>query len=249
VSADSAGVSRDLSRKRCGLTPHRFQSLVLTSILALGIGVLSGCANGDAAPDRLLDGSEAGEPPFGLEGVEEPAVLTKVRVVQPSARDRAERSASCLERGRGSSRPKGPSVERIGVYSETVTFEEKSGRAIFGCDDTAGPREGNQQWCGSAYGQLYGGQLRDPRLDIGCRTEGDEMVGFIWIQPATRVRYVSVEQPGYVEVYEIGGGLPIRVATRSGIRVEGSRATFDLFEHDADGRLLRKHRLEAAVAG
>jgi hypothetical protein len=231
------------------LTPRRFQSLVLTSVLALGIGVSAGCADGDAAPDRLLDGSVAVVPSFELEGVEEPAVLTKFRVVQPSARDRAERSTSCLERGRGSARPKGPSVERIGVYSETVTFEEKSGRAIFGCDDTAGPREEDRRWCGSAYGQLSGGRLRDPRLDIGCQTEDDGMVGFIWIQPPAGVRYVSVEQPGYVEVYEIGGGLPVRVATRRGVQVERSRATFDLFEHDADGRLLRKHRLEAAVAG
>ncbi len=75
------------------------------------------------------------------------------------------------------------------------------------------------------------------------------MVGFVWVQPGRRARYVSVEQTEYVEVYEVASNLPVRVATRNGVRVEGSRATFDLFEHDANGQLLRKYRLEAAVAG
>ena len=37
--------------------------------------------------------------------------------------------------------PKGASVERMGVHSETVTFLDESGRAIFGCDNSEGPRE------------------------------------------------------------------------------------------------------------
>ena len=91
------------------------------------------------------------------------------------------------------------------------------------------------------------GRLRDPRLNIGCRTEDDEMVGFVWVRARRRARYVSVEQPDYVEVYEVASDLPVRVATRNGVQVEGSRATFDLFEHDANGQLLRRYRLEAAV--
>ncbi len=133
-------------------------------------------------------------PAVELEGVDGPAVVTAVRIVQPSARGRAERSASCLERGRGRRpRPKGSSVERIGVYSETVTFEESSGRAIFGCDNSPGPREENRRWCGGAYGQLYGGRLRDPRLDIGgCRTDEDEPIAFVWVELGENTRFLAV---------------------------------------------------------
>lgn len=143
----------------------------------------------------------------------------------------------------------GPVVQRIGVASSSVTTKTEDGRGLDGCDNTLGPREDDRTWCSGAYGQLYNGRLRDPRLNIGCVTEDDEMVGFVWVQPSARTRFVSVEQPEYVEVYEVAGGLPVRVATRSGVQVEGSRATFDLFEHDAGGTLLRQYRLEAAVAG
>ena len=60
---------------------------------------------------------------------------------------------------------------------------------------------------------------------------------------------MSVEQPGYVEVYEVAGDLPVRVATIDGVVYERFAATFDVLEHAADGRLLREYRLEAAVAG
>jgi hypothetical protein len=233
------------------LTPHRVRSVVSPVALGIVIGVFAGCGDNEAkVPDRLLDGSEAEAPPVDLQGVDDPAVLTQVRLVQPPAQTEEERSASCLEHGRGPRPvPRGPSVERIGVYSESVTFEESSRRAIFGCDNTAGPREENRRWCSGAYGQLYGGELRDPRLNIGCLTGDDEMVGFVWVRPRDGVQYVSVDQPEYVEVYEVAGTLPVRIATRTGVEVEGSRASFDLFEHAADGSLARRYRVETAVAG
>jgi hypothetical protein len=232
------------------LTPHRFRSVTSLIGLAIAIGVLAGCSDdGATIPDRLLDGSDAEAPPIELQDVDAHAILTKVRIVQASVRGKEERSASCLKQRRGPRPPDGPSIERIGVYSETVTFEEESGRAIFGCDNSSGPREENRRWCGGAYGQLYGEELRDPRLNIGCLTGDDEMVGFVWVQPRDTVRYVSVEQPEYVEVYEVAGTLPVRIATRTGVHVEGSRANFDLFEHAADGSLVRRYRVEAAVAG
>ena len=232
------------------MTQRRFRSVVSASVLALGVGMPAGCGNGDDVPDRLMDGSEPSALPVELQGIEQPAVMTASRVVPSSQRQQAERSASCLKRGRGDPPvPTGASVERIGVHSETVTFLDDTGRAIFGCDNSEGPREENRRWCGGAYGQLFAGRLRDPRLGIGCVTEDDEKVGFVWVQPGRNIRYVSVEQPGYVEVYEVAGRLPVRIATRSGVRVEGSRATFDVFEHDSDGRLVRRYRLEAVVAG
>jgi hypothetical protein len=242
------GASRSRGPKPREVIPRRFGSLVSVIALVLLIGFSTGCADDGAAPDRLLDGSITDAPPVELQSVGGPALLTKVRLVQPSKQDEEERSSSCL-RARDTVHPRGPSVERIGVYSETVTFEESSARAIFGCDNSSGPREENRRWCGGAYGQLYGGELRDPRLNIGCLTGDDEMVGFVWVQPSDAARYVSVEQPEYVEVYEVAGTLPVRIATTTGVQVEGSRASFDLFEHTADGSLVRRYRVEAAVAG
>jgi hypothetical protein len=206
------------------------------------------CADGNPTPDRLMDGTKATAPPVDLEGLDHPAVLTKVSVVLPSKLPGSTRSASCLKGSNWGVRPQGSSVERVGVTSESVTFEAESGRGVFGCSNSPGAREDNRRWCGIAYGQFYGGRLRDPRLDILCGTQ-DEPVGSVWVQPATGARYVSVEQPGFAEVYEVAGGLPVRVATISGVEYERSRASFDLLEHAADGRLLRRYRLDAAVAG
>ena len=74
-------------------------------------------------------------------------------------------------------------------------------------------------------------------------------MGFVWIEPEPTAMYVVVRQPVFAEVYEVAGELPVRVATTTGVEIEGSRATFDLREHAADGRLLTAYRLEAAVAG
>jgi hypothetical protein len=244
------GARPNLVRKRCCLIGHRFRSLVSVSVLAIAIGVSAGCADGEStAPDRLLDGSEAEAPPVDLQSIDDPAVLTKARLLQPGAQDEEERSKSCL-RIHDTLRSRGPSVERIGVYSETVTFEESSGRAIFGCDNTPGPREENRRWCGGAYGQLYGGRLRDPRLDIGgCRTGEKEPIAFVWVELAGNARFLAVRQPGFVEVYEAAGNLPIRIATKSGFIADPLGVTIDVTEHDAEGNLLRSRRIEAVPAG
>lgn len=216
--------------------------------LLLIAGVLVACAHGDDMPTRLMNGSTPGTLSIKLQNI--PAtdiVLTSVKVTDFADIVPDSPIAECF---RQSSNPlSGSVVERVGVVSSSVTSRTTDGRAIDGCDDTSGPREENRRWCGGAFGQLFEGRLRDPRLNIGCLTEDDEMVGFVWVQPGERARYVSVEQPGYVEVYEVADDLPVRVSTRNGVEVEGSRATFDLFEHDEDGRLVRRYRLEAAVAG
>ena len=216
--------------------------------LVLIAGVLVSCTGDDDSPMKLMDGSTPGPLAVELQDVpNQDVVLTSVKVTDFSDIAPDSPIAECF---RQSSSPlSGPVTERVGVVSSSVTVQTKDGRAVDGCDDTSGPREENRTWCGGAYGQLFQGRLRDPRLNIGCLTEDDEMVGFVWVQPDRRARYVSVEQPEYVEVYEVAGDLPVRVATRSGVQVEGSRATFDLLEHDDNGRLLRGYRLEAAVAG
>jgi len=242
VSAALAGANRDIGERR-GPPPHRSSASIAALLAALGI--LAGCSGGDGRPDQLLDGSKAVTPAVQLEGVDD-AILTEVRVVAPTER-RGTRSASCLAR-RWSAHPSGPSVERIGVTTESVTFSEANDRGIFGCSHSAGPQDSKRRWCGGAYGRLYDGSLRDPRLDILCGTTEDP-VGFVWVTPAPRARYVSVEQPGYAEVYEVAGGLPVRVATVNGVDYDRSAAHFDITEHDASGELLREYELEAFVAG
>ena len=63
-------------------------------------------------------------------------------------------------------------------------------------------------WCGVAFGQL---ERPPPRSTLelgGCTTKDGEPLGFAWVEPIRRARYVAVEQDGYVEVYETAGGLP-----------------------------------------
>jgi hypothetical protein len=74
-------------------------------------------------------------------------------------------------------------------------------------------------------------------------------MGFAWLEPGSDTHYVTVEQPGYVEVYEVAGNLPVRVVTTTGVDLERSQASFRITEHDANGALLRRYVLRAVVAG
>ena len=206
----------------------------------------TGCAGGDnEAPTHLVDGTEASEPRVMLEDVSSP-VLTRVRVIPPDEVEDGSIAASCLDERRPA-QPASVLVERLGVESETVTYRDRSGIWLQGCDDT-GNADG--KWCGGAVGRLYGGHLRDPRLNIAaCETSDGNPVALAWVEPSADARFLVLEQPGYAEVFEVAGKLPIRLATTSGVQLAGSTATFDLTEHDAEGKLLRRYRLEAAVAG
>lgn len=223
-----------------------------TLIVALALTTsLAGCAgeSDDGAGGRLLDGTSAQDLPVELAGIEGRMVLTSATVVPVDAIEDDSAAGSCLRDRFGHLVAAGPAVVRVGVKSETVTFGAVSGQAIFGCSDSPGPREANRRWCGVAYGELNAGRLQDPRLDIICETTAGNQAGFAWVQPAEDVRFVAVEQPGYTEIYEAAGGLPIRIATVSGVDVETSSATFAVSEHDAEGRRLREYELEAFVAG
>jgi hypothetical protein len=223
--------------------------------LALSIAVVVGalaaaCSGDDDAPSRLLDGSPPPHLPLELEGLTAPPVLTSVRIVPLRDIEAGSRSASCLQGNWSGAEPAGPVVERTGVLSETVTFRDRSGRGLYGCDNSAGSREDDRRWCGGAFGRLSSGRLRDPRLDLGgCSTRDVDPVGFAWVEPHLDTRYLVVEQPGYAEVYRVVGDLPVRVASARDIDIEASRATFHLSEHDAEGQLLRRYQVDAAVAG
>ena len=187
-------------------------------------------------------------PPVELEDVSLPAVSTAVRLTDPEDVEPGSRLAACVRR-RHPARPAAPLVERLGVTSETVTFRDSSSRWLHACDDV-GPRRGDDRWCGGVSGRLYGGRLRDPRLNMAACTSPDGgPAGFGWIQPGADSRYLVVEHEEYAEVYEVAAGLPVRIVTTGGVIVDESRATFELSEHDAEGRLLRRYVLEASVAG
>jgi hypothetical protein len=208
----------------------------------------TGCARSGAVPTRLFDGSRSLAPPTKLEGVDGPAILTRVRVRRVADVEPRSSAASCLRRDWGTS-PNGVIVERAGVSGESVTFANASESELLGCDNSGGPREDDRRWCGVAAGQLHAGHLRDPRLDVGCSTEHGDPMGFVWVEPARAARYVAVEQPGYAEVYEVTGGLPVRISTTSGVDDEPLRARFAVSEYSNDGRRLHEYEVDAVPAG
>lgn len=192
-----------------------------------------------------MDGSRVTRPPVELERVGDRAVLADVRVVRVIADDRI--AASCVRSRAQNAGRTDRAVVRIGVASESVAFRDAAG--LWACDNSTGVRETGRRWCDGAFAQLRDGRLRDPRLSIGCTTRDGDPIGFAWVEPAARSRYVAVEQEGFVEVHEVAGALPVRVATTRDVDLERARATFDVSEHDRAGRLVRRYRLEAVVAG
>jgi hypothetical protein len=211
------------------------------ALLALAV-VTPGCG-GRSPPTQLVDGTPTRPPSVELE-IDRPQIAARVRVVDP-ATVRRGRIGRCLA---GVSERPGPGamIERTGVEGSSVTFHTMSGRDVVACDGTS-PR---LAWCGRALGHLHGGRLRDPRLDIaGCSTATGDPVAFAWIEPARRAKFVAIRQDGYVEVYAVAGGVPVRVATTKGIDPATSSGRFEVSEHDGTGRRLRSYVLDARVAG
>lgn len=239
-----AGASRDVRKVRHDFSPCR----TLLFVGAVALFFVTGCRS-DRPPEHLLDGSKALPPPVELEGVEQSAVLTRVRVLSAEDAEAGSPARTCF-RTRGNVRPITPVVERVGVLAKTLTFRDNSRRWLQACDDSPGRTDVNRTWCGGAAGRLYGGHLRDPRLNMAaCSTVDGDPMGFAWVELDPKSKYLVVEQARYAEVYETAGDLPVRIATVSGVSIEGSRATFELSEHDGTGRVLRTYRLEARVAG
>ncbi len=196
-----------------------------------------------------MDGSSPPRVRVALENADESFTPTRVRVTRVDDVRAGSRAASCVRTAPASVRAAGVVVERVGVRAESVTYRDASGHGLYACDNASGPREHDRRWCGSAYGDVQAGHLRDPRLDITCRTKDGSLVGFVWVEPGGTTRYVAVQQPGYTEVYEVAGGLPVRVATTTGVDASTASAALDVSEHAAAGKLLRHYELRAQVAG
>jgi hypothetical protein len=189
-----------------------------------------------------MDGSMPAPLSIDLEDLEGPVVLTAAHVNASSPA-----ISSCLRRAGGVD-SREPSVRRMGVAGESVTFRDRSQDGLHACDNSTGSREGGRRWCGGAYGLFRDEALRDPRLDLGCTTREGASLAFAWIDAEPGTRYVVVQQRGYAEVYETVAGLPVRVTTAA-VELESSSATFDVSEHRSDGTLIREYRLEASVSG
>jgi hypothetical protein len=225
------------------VTRRSFLVLAALPVAAFGF---TGCF-GENGAGVLLDGTPAREAPVELEGINGTTVLTATSVLSVTSLEPGSAAHTCIEEHIPDAQFEGSAVLRVGIASESLTVREAGGRSLRGCVNTAGPREGRRRWCSGSSGRLRAGRLDDPRLELLCTTSGGMPVAFAWFDVSENTRYLAVRQPDYVEVYEVAGGVPVRVATVS--EVEGSQATFDLSEHDAEGRLLSRDRVEAFVAG
>jgi hypothetical protein len=217
----------------------RAATLCASFLLLVGAG-----CDDESRPKRLLHGEAAAE----LRPVDD-SVVTQTRIVRAAFLGR--RFSLCLRRA---DRVRFPIdtvvVERIGVFSESLTFRDRSGRHLYSCDggiDRAGERR--RPWCGGSVGRLYDGRLLDPRLDILCADLDGRPLAYAWVTPAAGSYWIGVDQGPYVELYEVAGNLPVRIATRRGIDRAAARVTFQLAHYDIQGRELITESLEAAVSG
>jgi hypothetical protein len=202
--------------------------------------LLAGC--GSSRPKHLLYGERAAEfrPVSG-------SVVSRARILD--AATLGERFTLCAEQLGPRDLPQSALVvERIGVFSESLTFRDRRGRTLYACDGGVDPAgEHRAPWCGGSVGVLHRGRLLDPRLDVLCRTKEGQAVAYAWVEPIKGTHWIGVDQGSYHELYEALAGLPVRVATRR--KIHGSQATFDVTQYDVRGRELVKGALEAAVAG
>lgn len=225
------------------------RKLVARTTLVAFPCALAVTACGDEAPTRLANGSPARASPVVLQRVDEPTIETEVEVVALAVVSTHSVLARCLGRLTIDA-PIVQIVVRTGVFGRSATVGTRSHRALYACDGRSARGSDAALWCGTAYGRLDKGRLLDPRLDLSaCTASTDRPLAFAWTEPRNDARYVAVRQPGYVEVYPVKGRVPVRIATTTGIDVAGSRASFDVSEHDTRGGLLRAYELEARVAG
>ena len=229
------------------LTARRPGGLARCLLLVLACALAgSGCRT--KAPTQLANGAPARASPVALETVDQATVATEVDVIPIDRIESDAAFARCVRRIAADA-PIEDVVVRIGVVAESVTLASASGRALYACDGRRSLGAGRSDWCGTAFGRRERGHLVDPRLDlVDCAATGRPLA-LAWVEPGRSARYLALRQPGYVEVYEVKGRLPVRVATTTGVDVDGSRASFELSEHDTGGKLLRAYELEARVAG
>jgi hypothetical protein len=138
-------------------------------------------------------------------------------------------------------------VDRRYGRRRTLTYRTLDGRSLASCDSIGVPIEG-RPWCGAATGTLHGGRLRDPRLVL-CEPRSGRPVGFIWVTPVRRARWIGVAAGARTTLYRVAAGLPVRVSTDRNVRIRGSIATFVVREYTGSGEVIRRRTIVARVAG
>lgn len=212
---------------------------LMRNVAAAAAVLAAGCGHG-GRPARLLDGRPAAH----FRPVPD-SVVGAARVLERADVD------DCLS---GADRATVPAdtlvVERIGVDSRSLTFANREQTRVYACDggiDAAGERA--PPWCAAVFGELVDGRLLDPRLDVVCRDRARRPLAYAFVDPVAGAHWIGVRQEGYVELYEVLAGLPVRVAGTRGVDVEDARATLEVAQYDAEGHELVHGTLEAAVAG
>jgi hypothetical protein len=211
---------------------------LMLNVAAAAAVLTAGC--GDGRPARLLDGRPAAHfRPVPDSVVGAARMLERADVHDClSATDRATIPTDTLV------------VERTGVDSRSLTFANRERTRVYACDggiDAASERA--PPWCATVFGDLVEGRLLDPRLDVVCRDRALRPLAYAFVEPVAGAHWIGVRQDGYVELYEVLAGLPVRVAGTRGVDLENARATFEVAQYDAEGHELVHGALEAAVAG
>ena len=218
-----------------GLDRLSFVLVVVAAVLVSGCDRYKG-----GRPERLLYGEAAQE----LTPVPK-SVVTIGRILEGTTLGR--RFTQCKPDG---VRSDATVVERIGAFSESLTFATADGKTLYSCDGGSDPaHEWKPPWCGASAGRLVAGKLLDPRLDILCRDRDGHPLAYVWVDPLAGARWIGVDQGSYVELYEVLGELPVRVATTRAIELGRARATFGITQYDESGNGLLTGKLEATVAG
>jgi hypothetical protein len=213
---------------------------LMLNVAAAAAVLAAGCDDGAGRPARLLDGRPAAHfRPVPDSVVGAGRVLQRADVDDClTAADRATIPADALV------------VERTGVDSRSLTFANRERTRVYACDggiDAAGERA--PPWCSAVFGEVVDGRVLDPRLDVVCRDRARRPLAYAFVEPVAGARWIGVREGGYVELYEVLAGLPVRVAGTRGVDLENARATFEVAQYDAEGHELVHGALEAAVAG
>ncbi len=195
-----------------------------------------------AAASALLAAGEAarGEPP------PVPGALVTSTHVRHAAQLAATLRA-CRGRGPRDWASRTLVVDRRYDFRRSLTYRTLDGRSLASCDSIGVAIEA-RRWCGAATGTLFGGRLRDPRLVL-CVPPSGRPVGFIWVNPVRRARWIGVVSGSRTELYRVAGGLPVRVSTDRNVRLRGSMATFVVRQYAGDGEVVSRRRIVARVAG
>jgi hypothetical protein len=228
------------------LRPSYATGLVVATVLA------AAACGGSRPAMTLADGSTGERIPSPLSSLGDSALLTTERTLPLRSLDARGRACVTLAAERQLA-PAQPFVERVDHYGSSVTFRPRGGPYVIGCTSAADSSGAKRIWCGHIVGEIRGGHLLDPRLDIACRTATGAAIGSAWIEPVADARWIVVRARELIQIYPVSVGtetasLPIRVTTLAA-DIPTATAVFRVEQYDAEGTRVSEATLRTAVAG